>query len=459
MMAICSLKLDTHSNNRYSNVISHLDGLKEALSGFTIHNGPLHAIVYYCLLASEVYMVAASTRAYYEAGLYMLLAAPIVLRYPMLNALVVERSACYFLYSGNYRKYVLYELICGNKYQKCGEKGLLHSTVCYANIMLMVQDERWGDMIVYLLRKLSNQLQIHSVVDRDYQVGLGVGDGTTTGTIGAGASASGTTTQAQQIMALSPQRGLLLLLHVLQCSIDPVFVCGGQSDDDAVSVLLELMQAQGHGSGSGQNREPGAVDMDMGVGMGSDDYLYVGAEWNAKPEDDRAGAGEIRDSQLQLQLQPTRSSLSTALPDYLLGTIPLELRTSSTNNTNNTNTNTNTITDTDTNLNSIPSASASVMIVEDMSIPLIDRDATCLLTPINGNIQLLEHGTGFAFEPISQSQYRSDGYIQDSIDTSHQSESQSHQSQSHRSTSLCHASLYNQALLTAESLWGSPIIL
>lgn len=408
MMAICSYKLDTFSNNRYANMISYLEMLKEALAAFTIHNAPLHSTAYYCLLASELYMAAASPRAYYEAALYILIAAPVVVKFPWLNALVLERCARYFLHSGNTRKYVLYELIAGNKFQKCGEKALLHSTVCYSNIMLLIQDEKWGDLIIYLLRKLSDQLQIHAALGSELEksgVLSPASSLTPISSVCAEEKSLTTTAIQKRISKLSPQRGLLLLLHMLQCCTDASYIAGVQMEDEAMTVLLELMHKQAKVDGVGGSGEEESTPMNV----------HVTKEWNNCP-------GEEQEESPFLHARARRSGLSVAMPNYLLGDVPLEFQE---------------MTNADT--------KASVLTtVENLQIPRIDTEATCLLTSINGNVKLMEHGTGFLFDPNAVSSLKRD------IDGRGAS-----CTYAHRSAAVANATLYHKAMLDTESLWWS----
>ena len=243
MMALCGLKAE-NSNSKFKEIYCYLDMLKEAISGFKIHSGPVHAIVYFCLIGAEVYVTAASqlglslggSRLMYEAGTFMLLAAPQVLRYPLMNALVIERAAKYFLMARYYRRYTLYEVIAANKFLKCGEKASAHASVCYSNVMTLMEKTKWGDILVNLSKKLALQLQLRSGGKLSPLAMASMPPASDSGPVSGAPS------------PLSPQRSLMLLLQIIERAVDVTQISGMQTNEEAFTVLSELLEAKQWGA-------------------------------------------------------------------------------------------------------------------------------------------------------------------------------------------------------------------
>jgi hypothetical protein len=134
----------------------------ETLGQLLAANGELpHVNAHYALLAAEMYVTNANTRAPLEAANILLISRKNMQQTPLLSAMLVEKAASYHLQANQVRKYVFYSTITAINMLRCGPRPVQHAAVCYAAAMLMVDQTHWGDLKGKLCKALSDGLRFH----------------------------------------------------------------------------------------------------------------------------------------------------------------------------------------------------------------------------------------------------------------------------------------------------------
>eukprot|EP01035_Chromulina_nebulosa_P018359 gene18359-24055_t len=122
---------------------------------------PPHAITYFALLTTEIYNNK-DFRLYIESAQFLLQAAGVVSRFPVLCALLTERAAGQYLLAGYSRRFVLHEILAGHKFRSVGGLPGRHAIMNFASAMIVIDTSRWGDMKAKLARAIAQELKTRS---------------------------------------------------------------------------------------------------------------------------------------------------------------------------------------------------------------------------------------------------------------------------------------------------------
>ncbi len=157
MSAICQM---VYEPNKYRDVYNTLDTVIQVMQLPHVYDS-VQAHAYFSLLCSEVYTLHPSARLPLDAARILLQASTLVIKYPLMSSLLVERAASYFLQSNQVRKYILHQVIAGIKFHKIGKLlPTTHATVCNATAMLLVEKGSWNDLKSKLSKSISEDFKL-----------------------------------------------------------------------------------------------------------------------------------------------------------------------------------------------------------------------------------------------------------------------------------------------------------
>lgn len=154
MICVCQMLTEPH---KYKEIYGQLEIIGQCIGGGL--EVP-HAAMYLALLCSELYTFHNNYRAPLESAKILLIAATTLSsRYPLQSSLLMERAANFFLQGNQTRKYVLHQVLAGNKLFKCGTQPAKHAAICFAVSLVILEKSAWADIKAKLAKALTRDLK------------------------------------------------------------------------------------------------------------------------------------------------------------------------------------------------------------------------------------------------------------------------------------------------------------
>lgn len=154
MNSICQIMSEPQ---KYKEIYQQVDMIGQCISaGLELP----HAGAYLALVGSEIYTVHNNIRAPLESARLLLIASSSVSsKHPVLGSLLMERAALFYLQASQTRKYILHEVILGNRMMRTGPATSRHATVCFAAALMILERTGWVDLKAKLAKGLARDLK------------------------------------------------------------------------------------------------------------------------------------------------------------------------------------------------------------------------------------------------------------------------------------------------------------